>query len=209
MQCLKSLSKVSRGLFASYGIFGVLDMALCVVTTKMRFRNARIVRRPAFIRGKQWIKVGDGFTTGRALRMEAFPADSSDRIRIEIGDHVQLNDYVHIAAVDYVYIGNDVLIASKVFISDHNHGSYSGKEQDSPLVPPVARVLHSNPVVIEDNVWIGEFVSILPGVRIGEGSIIGTMSVVTRNIPPFCIAVGSPARVIKQFNFGSKCWERV
>ena len=106
-----------RRLFASYGIFGVLDMMLSVVTTKMRFRNARIIRRPVYIRGKRWITVGKGFTTGRALRMEVFPADSCDRTRIEIGDHVQLNDYVHIAAVDYVHIGNHVLIASKVFIS--------------------------------------------------------------------------------------------
>jgi lipopolysaccharide O-acetyltransferase len=171
---LKRLLNVSRRFLASYGMLGVLDMALSLVTTKVRFRNARIIRRPVYIRGKRWIKVGKGFTTGRALRMEAYPADSSDRIRIEIGEHVQLNDYVHIAAVEHVHIGNHVLIASKVFISDHNHGKYSEQGQDSPLVPPVARALHSKPVDIEDNVWIGEFVSILPGVRIGEGSIIGT-----------------------------------
>jgi acetyltransferase-like isoleucine patch superfamily enzyme len=205
---LKRLLNVSRRFLASYGIFGVLDIALSLVTTKVRFRNARIIRRPVYIRGKRWIKVGNGFTTGRALRMEAFPADSSDRVRIEIGDHVQLNDYVHITAVDHVQIGNHVLIASKVFISDHNHGKYSGEGQDSPLIPPAARALFFKPVVIEDNVWIGEFVSILPGVRIGEGSIIGTMSVVTRDIPPFSIAVGSPAEVIKQFNFTNNCWER-
>jgi acetyltransferase-like isoleucine patch superfamily enzyme len=162
---LRRFLNAARGFFVSYGIFGALDMAFCVLITKMRFRNARIVRRPVYIRGRRWIKIGYGFTTGRALRMEAFPADSSNRIRIEIGDHVQLNDYVHIAAIDYVHIGNHVLIASKVFISDHNHGKYSGEGQESPLVPPVTRALHSKPVVIEDNVWIGEFVSILPGVR--------------------------------------------
>jgi acetyltransferase-like isoleucine patch superfamily enzyme len=54
---------------------------------------------------------------------------------------------------------------------------------------------------------MGEFVSILPGVCIGEGAIIGTMSVVTHDIPSFSIAIGSPARVIKQFNFESNCWE--
>ena len=70
-------------------------------------------------------------------------------------------------------------------------------------------MLDSRPVFIEDNVWIGEFVSVLPGVRIGEGSVIGTMSVVTHDIPPFSIAVGSPARVIKRFNFATSCWERV
>lgn len=199
----------SRQLLASYGVVGAIDMALNVLTTKLRFWNARVVRRPVYIRGRRWIKVGKGFTTGRALRMEAFPADSSDRTRIEIGEDVQLNDYVHIAAVDSVRIGNNVLIASKVFISDHNHGKYSGDDQHSPLLPPATRALHHDPVVIEDNVWIGEFVSILPGVRVGKGAIIGTMSVVSRDIPPYSIAVGCPARVIKRFNFCSQQWERV
>jgi len=194
---------------ASYGSFGALDMLVCVLITKMRFRNARIMRLPTYLRGKRWIKVGEGFTTGRALRMEAFPNDTNDRIRIEIGDHVQLNDYVHIAAVDSVRIGDHVLLASKVFISDHNHGRYSGEGQDSPDIPPIERALHSSPIVIGRHVWIGEFVSILPGVHIGEGSIIGTMSVVTRDIPPFSIAVGSPARVIKRFSFERHCWEKL
>jgi lipopolysaccharide O-acetyltransferase len=206
---VKRLVRAAGAILASYGFFGMLDMAFCVLTTKLRFPNARLVRRPAYIRGKRWIRVGAGFTTGRALRMEAFPAGRSSRIRIDIGHHVQLNDNVHIAAVDRVQIGNHVLIASKVFISDHNHGAYSGAGQQSPLVPPAERVLDARPVSIEDNVWIGEFVSVLPGVRIGQGSVIGTMSVVTRDIPPFSIAVGSPARVIKQFNFATNCWERV
>ena len=206
---LKSVVREARALFASYGFVGILDMTLCVLTAKLRFSKARIVRSPAYIRGKRWILVGPGFTTGRALRMEVFPCDQSSRIRIDIGHHVQLNDNVHIAAVEGVHIGNHVLIASKVFISDHNHGKYSGEGQQSPLVPPAARVLDSRPVFIEDNVWIGEFVSVLPGVRIGEGSVIGTMSVVTHDIPPFSIAVGSPARVIKRFNFATSCWERV
>jgi len=64
-------------------------------------------------------------------------------------------------------------------------------------------------VVMEDDVWLGEFVSVLAGVRIGKGSIIGTMSTVSRDIPPYSIAVGSPARVIKQFNFASGMWEKI
>jgi lipopolysaccharide O-acetyltransferase len=54
--------------------------------------------------------------------------------------------------------------------------------------------------IIEDNVWLGEFVSILPGVTIGKGNIIGANSVVTQDIPPYSIAVGTPARVAKRFD---------
>jgi acetyltransferase-like isoleucine patch superfamily enzyme len=52
-------------------------------------------------------------------------------------------------------------------------------------------------------------VSVLPGVRIGKGAIVGALSTVTRDIPPYSIAVGSPARIIKRFNFDSEVWERV
>jgi len=122
----------------------------------------------------------------------------------------EINDYVHIGAINSVTIGNNVLIASKVFISDHNHGFYGidGKH-DHPDTIPKDRELSCAPVVIGDNVWIGEFVSVLPGVTIGDGSIIGSMSVVTKNIPPYSIAIGSPAKVIKQFDATTKTWLRI
>lgn len=116
---------------------------------------------------------------------------------------------MHIGAINSITIEDNVLIASKVFITDHNHGNYSGINQGSPDTIPTERPLHSNPVIIEKNVWLGEYVSILPGVRIGEGSIVGAMSVVNKDIPPHSIAVGSPAKVIKVFNESLKIWEKV
>lgn len=138
------------------------------------------------------------FTSGVSCRLEAFPIDKKS-IVLKFGKNVQINDYVHISAIKNVYIGNNVLIASKVYISDHNHGRYSGDYQDNPNIPPNERELSSKSVYIDDNVWIGEFVSILHGVRIGKGSVIGSMSVVTKDIPEYSIAVGSPARVIKKY----------
>jgi lipopolysaccharide O-acetyltransferase len=64
-------------------------------------------------------------------------------------------------------------------------------------------------VVIGDNVWIGESVCVLPGVSIGEGCIIGALSVVTKSIPAYSIAVGSPARVVKQFDFEQNKWKKI
>ena len=121
-----------------------------------------------------------------------------------------MNDHVHITARESVKIGNNVLLASKIYISDCSHGSYSGDENDShPESIPHDRPLFSKPVVIEDNVWLGEFVSVLPGVTIGKGSIIGTNSVVSKNIPSNVIAVGSPAKPIKKFNFATNNWEKI
>ena len=74
---------------------------------------------------------------------------------------------------------------------------------------PKKRKIYSSPIKIERNVWIGEFVSILQGVTVGEGSIIGTMSVVTKDIPPYTIVVGSPAKPIKRYNFETKKWDTI
>jgi lipopolysaccharide O-acetyltransferase len=123
---------------------------------------------------------------------------------------VQINDFVHIAAKQSVIIGNNVLIASKVYISDISHGSYKGNAFDSdPGIDPQKRELVSNPVLIDENVWIGESVSVFPGVRIGKASIIGANAVVTKDIPDYCIAAGNPAKVIKKYNFNTRKWEKV
>jgi lipopolysaccharide O-acetyltransferase len=135
--------------------------------------------------------------------------ENSDRKLLVFKNDVQINDFVHIVALERIVIGNNVLIASKVFISDSNHGSYSGEAQSHPDQNPIERKLSNSPIEIEDNVWLGEFVSVLQGVTIGRGSIIGSMSVVTKDIPPYCIAVGSPARVIKTYNFKTAKWESV
>ena len=100
------------------------------------------------------------------------------------------------------------LTTGKVYISDTSHGNYNGEYHSNPLVEPNKRELISKEVIIGDNVWIGEGVCILPGVKIGEGSIIGANSVVTRNIDSYSIAVGSPAKEIKKFNFSEKKWQK-
>ena len=158
----------------------------------------------AKITGLAHIKFGDNFVAGEHLRLEAVSEyyGSEYSPEIVIKDNVVLNDFVHIGAVNYVEIGNNVLMASKIYISDHNHGNYNGFFQSSPTTTPTTRPLNSNDkVIIGDNVWIGEFVTILPGVTIGEGSIIGSNSVVSKNIPANSIAVGIPAKVVKKYNF--------
>jgi lipopolysaccharide O-acetyltransferase len=197
-------------LFKRYGFYGSIRLLIDVINTRIFFSPSRIIRRPYYIRGKRFIKFGKGFTTGVGARLDVL-TDKRNGFLMEFGNNVQINDYVHIAAAESVKIGNNVLIASKVFITDHNHGNYGNTilPHCDPRVAPEERPLTKKPVIIEDNVWIGEFVSVLPGAIIKEGSVIGTMSVVTKTIPPYSIAVGVPARVVKTYNFQTNQWEKV
>lgn len=191
-----------------YGLIGFVKLFVSVIYTKLFHRNARLIRLPFDIRNGRYIQIGDNFTTGVGCRLEAYP-ESANKV-LHIGKNVQINDYVHISAMEDVTIGDNVLIASKVFISDLNHGSYGADDiHDSPDTPPNKRELYAKPVIIEENVWLGEFVSVLSGVTIGKGAIVGANSVVSRSLPPYVIAVGIPAKVIKKYNFVSERWESV
>jgi acetyltransferase-like isoleucine patch superfamily enzyme len=196
-------------MFKRYGLLGTLRLIISLIYTKIVYRHARLIRLPFDIRNKRNIKIGKNFTAGFGCRIEAFPSDYNTKICINIGEDVQINDYVHIGAVGSITIGNNVLMASKIYISDHNHGSYDDFLSDHPMSLPIDRKSICKPVVIEDNVWLGESVCVLPGVTIGKGSVIGAMTVVTKNIPAYSIAVGVPAKVVKHFNFENNKWEKI
>lgn len=191
-----------------YGFIGFVKLVLSYIYTKLFYRKSRLIRLPFDVRNKSNIDFGDQLTTGIGCRIETFP--ESKKIVLKFGKNVQLNDYVHITAMNNVRIGNNVLMASKIFISDCTHGSYSGDSNDSnPDSIPIDRPLSSKPIIIEDNVWLGEFVSVLPGVTIGKGTIVGANSVVSKDLPKYVIAVGSPAKPIKRFNFSTQRWEKI
>jgi acetyltransferase-like isoleucine patch superfamily enzyme len=151
------------------------------------------VKYPCHIVGKKYIKINSNFHAGPGLRLEAWGSYAGERHNPEIliGSDVCLNSNVHIGAINSIVIGNRVLVGSNVLITDHTHGRSSMADLS---IPPLKRKLFSKgPVIIEDDVLIGENVSILPGVRIGKASIIGAGAVVTKDIPPFSIAKGVPA----------------
>lgn len=191
-----------------YTLLTYIKLAWFVLKSKLLSPRIRIIRFPIEIRGKKWINFGRNLTTGYWCRLEAIRTEEGNGI-ISFGCNVQMNDFVHISSISSVKIGDNVLIASHVYISDNSHGSYKGAENDSlPNTPPSSREYYIAPVTIGNNVWIGEGVIIMPGVEIGNGSIIGAHSVVNKDIPENCIAVGSPIRIIKRFNNQTKRWEK-
>ncbi len=213
-----------HNLYCFYAENGLMISMQAMVSKMSRFVYNRMISNKlmgarnlnihpsAYIKGLSHINIGNSFSTGRHLWLEAVTFHHGEPYipSITIGNDVCVSDSVHIAATNCIIIGNNVLIASKVYISDHSHGAYKGKEQSSPEVPPNRRRISSlNQVIIEDNVWIGESVSVLPNVTIGKGSVIGSNSVVTKNIPPYSIAIGVPARVYATYNHSSNIWERL
>ena len=176
--------------------------------TKGLFPGARLVRRPVFLRGRRHAQFGRGLTTGYSCRFD-LGGGSSTGITLTVGRNCHLGDNVHIVATERVTIGDNCLMASKIFISDTSHGSYQGDVQSSPDTAPNSRPLHARPVAIGANVWIGENVCVLPGVSIGDGAIINANAVVTKDVPPASIVAGIPARVVKHWDEGSKKWQAV
>ena len=185
-----------------YSISETIKTAYSLLTTKMFFGKARLIRRPIYIRGKKSIVGGVGLTTGRLCR---FDLEGRKRT-LFIGDNCEMGDMTHIVAHEKVSIGNNVLIASKCFISDTNHGEYRGDNHASPLTPPNKRRLVSSAVTIGDNTWIGENAVILAGATIGKGCIIGANSIITKKIPDNCMVVGNN-RIIKEYSEERKKWE--
>lgn len=145
----------------------------------------------------KYITIGKNFVSLYNLRLEAYDSFRGESFNPEIiiGDNVIFNSDVHIGAINKIIIGNNVLMASRIYISDHTHGNVSAEDLKNT---PAMRPLHSKgPVIIEDNVWIGEGVCILPGVTIGENCIVGANSIVNKSFPKNSVIAGIPARLIK------------
>lgn len=156
------------------------------------------------LEGGARITIGDNSLIGPGSELLVYekhfsrPLDS----RLTIGSHVRITARCRITCAGTVIIGDDTLFAPDVFITDHNHGM--DPEAEGGYSPQDITV---NNVTIGKGVWLGQRVCILPGVTVGDHSIVGANSVVTRDIPPYTIAVGAPARVIKRWNSTEKRWE--
>ncbi len=143
--------------------------------------------------GSKGISIGKSVTIRKGARLEAFDVKDCGRAKLIIGDGTSIHYYFHCGAAERVSIGKDVLIAGRVYISDHDH-DYSDVQKCARR----SDKLISKSVSIGDGAWLGEGCVILKGVSVGERSVIGANSVVTKDVPAWSVACGVPAKVIKK-----------
>lgn len=160
-------------------------------------KSSRI--RPTFnvLLGEKYMSIGEECYIGKDVQLTATDCfeDQVFTPKITIGNNCSIHDYAHVTAINEIRIGNNVRTGKNVLITDNSHGVSSYELLETA---PNYRPLYSKgPVIIEDNVWIGAKSSIMPGVRIGRGAIIGAGSIVTKDIPDFALAAGNPAKVIR------------
>lgn len=146
--------------------------------------------------GGKYISIGDNTVIGKRIVLTAWNnVGLKNNPKIIIGNNCNIGDGSHITAINEIVIGNNVLTGKKITITDNAHGQ---SILEHLLIPPNERPLFSKgAVVIHNNVWIGEKATILPGVVIGENSIIGANSVVTKEVPKNSVVAGIPAKIIK------------
>jgi acetyltransferase-like isoleucine patch superfamily enzyme len=136
-----------------------------------------------------------GWLACEALTGEADP-------QLTIGDGTYIGRFCHIYATSKIEIGKKVLMADKVYISDNLH---SYENVDLPVIDQPIK--QAGKVTISDGAWLGENVCVI-GASVGKNSVIGANSIVNKNIPDYCVAIGSPAVVIKRYNFETKQWQK-
>ena len=134
------------------------------------------------------VRIGTGVHIRGGSRIEVVSDDGV----IEIGDGTSVQFDFHCGAANKVVIGRNVLIAGRVYISDHDHVFDHQRH-----APRLCRDLVSSPVIIEDGVWLGEGCAVLKGVCIGQRSVVGANAVVTKSVPAGSVVCGVPARIVR------------
>lgn len=146
------------------------------------------------------IFIGRSVCIGKFAWLAANPLTGFKNCKLSIGDNTYIGNSAHIYCTRSIVIESSVLIADKVYISDNQHGY---KDVNLPVIKqPIVQL---SDVIIGSGAWIGENVCIC-GASVGRNSVVGANSVVTKDIPDYCIAVGIPAKIIKRYCFKKQEW---
>lgn len=159
-------------------------------------KSARFVS-PVLIHGGNCITIGENTKIGRNGILTAWERYNGIvyEPKIIIGSNCNFGEYVHLTAINRISIGNGVLTGRWVTITDNSHGNVCRSELEQS---PISRCLSTKgPVEIADNVWIGDKVTVLSNVKIGKGAIVAANSVVTKDVAPFTLVGGIPAKILR------------
>ena|SRR5690348_15741235 len=156
------------------------------------FGRKTVLMYPIRLSGEERIAIGDQVFIGPGSWLQTLPDGQNRSIAVWIGKGTSVAGGCVISSVRSVQLEENVLLARNVYISDHMH-----RYTDTQIPVMAQGVDNIKPVLIKRGVWLGQNVVICPGVTIGTGAVIGANSVVTRDIPEYCVAAGAPARVLK------------
>ena len=151
----------------------------------VKFEGRCWLRAIEIPRGHRYIRIADGAQLDRGVVL-LVSGESSGAEKIAIGRTAYINRATMIDASERIEIGANAMIGPFCYITDHDHAAGS------------ADALVSKPTRIGERVWLGAHVTVLKGVTIGNGSVVGAGSVVTKSLPAGVVAVGNPARVIRE-----------
>lgn len=141
------------------------------------------------------------FSLGNSSVIEDYAIINNAVGEINIGDFTRVG--LGNTLIGPVKIGNEVILAQNVVISALNHNF------EDVTMSIVHQGVKTAPIIIGNNVWIGANSTILAGNHIGEHVVVGAGSVVTKDIPPYCVAVGNPARIVKRYDHKEQRWIRI
>ena len=126
--------------------------------------------------------------------LECSPSEDN-KPEMVLGNDISIGEYSHISCAQQIIIGNGLLTGRFVLITDNAHGQNSASEL---TIPPLARKIYSpGPITIGRNVWIGDKATVLPNVTIGDGAIIAGNAVVVKDVPPYTVVAGCPAKIVR------------
>ncbi len=140
------------------------------------------------------------FEIGRNSTIEDFATVNNGVGDVVIGDRTRIG--LGCVLIGPVKVGNDIMFAQNIVVSGLNHG------YKDINVPPSLQEVETKQITIEDDVWIGANAVITAGVTIGKHCVIAAGSVVTKTVPPYSVAGGNPARILRQYSPETKNWER-
>lgn len=167
-----------------------------------KFGKESFIQKPLRINGSKSIYIGNHVFIQYKTWLASEPLTGEKKSKLVIEDGCTIGHFNHIYATKSIILHKDVLTADKVCISDNMHG------YDNISIPIKKQpIIQKGTVEIGEGSWLGENVCVI-GAHIGKHCVIGANSVVTRNIPDYCVAVGAPAIVIKRFDFERNLWRR-
>lgn len=172
----RGFSLLSSGAFAEFGTHTVIELPVRLTGERRIALGSRV-----FVGANAWLQVLDH-------------EEGGNDVAIRIGDDCGFAGGSVISAVKSITIGSHVNLARNCYIADHTHAY-----QDVTSDIASQGLTDIRPVTLEEGVWLGENVVVLPGVTIGRGSVVGANSVVNVSLPEYCVAIGVPARIVRRF----------